>query len=303
MKKIILFGKDGQLGRELQRTLLPLGQVVALGRDQADFTQPETLTDVLTHHQPDIIVNPAAYTAVDAAESDASTARKVNTDAVRVLADWAARSGALLVHYSTDYVFDGNLDRPYTEDDATHPLSVYGATKRDGERAIETSGCAALVFRTSWVYSAWGNNFIRTMMRLATQRKELSIVADQHGAPTSTELLADVTALAIAAHGTGTLPSALYHLTASGATSWRGLAHYVVSAMHRNGIDALLSPDNIHAIGTRDSPTPAARPKNSRLNTNKLTTVLHLTLPNWQIHTDRALQQLFAPEITQRARQ
>lgn len=303
MKKIILFGKDGQLGRELQRTLLPLGQVVALGRDQADFTQPATLTDVLTHHQPDIIVNPAAYTAVDAAESDASTARKVNTEAVGVLADWAATSGALLVHYSTDYVFDGNLERPYTEDDVTHPLSVYGTTKRDGERAIETSGCAALVFRTSWVYSAWGNNFIRTMMRLATQRKELSVVADQHGAPTSAELLADVTALAIAAHGTGTLPSGLYHLTARGVTTWHGLARYVVAAMHRSGINALLTPDNIRAIGTHDYPTPAARPKNSRLNTNKLTTALHLTLPNWQIHVDRALQQLFAPEITQRARQ
>ena len=296
--KILLFGKDGQLGRELQRTLLPLGQLVALGRKHADFTRPDTVAKAVAHHRPDVIINPAAYTAVDAAESDADTAHLVNADAVGALAHGAAASGALLVHYSTDYVFDGQKPTPYTEDDETHPLGVYGRTKRDGELAIEASGCNALVFRTSWVYSAHSNNFIRTIQRLAMQRQELSIVADQHGAPTSAELLADVTALAIAAHRRDALPNGLYHLTAAGSTSWYGLAHYVVEAMQRYGVDAALKPEGLRAIPTSEYPTPAARPANSCLNTDKITQALGLHLPDWTVHVDRTLQQLFDPDFS-----
>lgn len=292
--KLILFGKHGQLGRELQRTLLPFGDVIMLGREQADLSRPQALERLLDTHQPDVMVNPAAWTAVDAAESNTEAAFAVNATAPAVMARWAARHRALLVHYSTDYVFDGSHHRPYVESDATAPLNAYGRSKLAGEQAILDSGCPALVFRTSWVVSAMGNNFLRTILRLATQRDRLSVVADQMGAPTSAELLADVTALAIAAQRAGHLATGLYHLTASGHTSWYGLACYVVQAMQHHGVASRLPVQNVAAIPTADYPTAALRPLNSRLNCQRLESGLGLALPHWQVHVDRALAQLLA---------
>ena len=290
--KILLLGKDGQVGRELQRTLLPLGKVVALGRGEADLENLSALRDLLEAHTADIIVNAAAYTAVDKAEADEATASKVNAEAVDLMAKHAQHSGALLVQYSTDYVFDGDKPTAYVETDITNPQSAYGRTKRAGEEAILRSGCNALIFRTSWVFSAHGGNFIKTILRLAKERETLKIVADQHGAPTSAELIADVTALAIASYRSHGLTSGIYHLTAAGETSWHGLACYVVKRALANDAKLKLKVEQILAIPTETYPLPAKRPKNSRLNTDLLSKILGLQLPNWEIHVDRTVDQL-----------
>lgn len=290
--KILLLGKDGQVGRELQRTLSPLGEVVALGRAEADLEELSGLQAVLQAYSTDIIVNAAAYTAVDKAESDAARAYKINAEAVAVLADHARRQGALLVHYSTDYVFDGQKPGAYVEADATQPQSVYGASKQAGEAAVLQSGCNALVFRTSWVFSAQGGNFIKTILRLAQERASLNIVADQYGAPTSAELIADVTALAIAGYRNRVLAGGVYHLTAAGETSWHGLACHVVNRALANGVMLKLDARQIHAIPTEAYPLPAKRPKNSRLDTSALSSALGLQLPDWTIHVDRVVDQL-----------
>jgi dTDP-4-dehydrorhamnose reductase len=289
---ILLLGKDGQVGRELQRTLLPFGDVAALNRAQADLSHPSELEHLLGRIKPDLIVNAAAYTAVDRAESDRDIAFLINRDAVAVLADYAAHHEALLVHYSTDYVFDGEKSGAYLETDATHPLSVYGLSKRAGEEAILSSGCPALIFRTSWVFSAHGSNFIKTILRLAREKENLSIVADQFGAPTSAELIADVTALAVAAYRAGRLAGGLYHLTAGGETHWHGLACHTVDRALANGVPLPLEASAIRPIGTEDYPLPAKRPKNSRLNTALLSSTLGLQLPDWTIHVNRAIDQL-----------
>lgn len=291
--KILLLGKDGQVGRELQRTLLPLGEVVALGRAEANFEQPAQLINVVTSVRPDVIVNAAAYTAVDKAESERALAHRINAESVGELAHYAQRHGALLVHYSTDYVFDGNKATAYVESDATMPQSVYGQSKRAGELAIQQSGCDALILRTSWVFSAQGGNFIKTILRLATERENLSIVADQVGAPTSAELIADVTALALLGCRHKALPCGLYHLTAAGATSWHGLASYVVEKALAHGAKLKLDSSQIRAIPTEDYPLPAKRPKNSRLDTTKLSDTLKISLPDWPLHVDRCIAQLF----------
>lgn len=290
--KILLLGKDGQVGHELQRTLLPLGEVIALGRCQADLANLADLSAALHTHAPDIIVNAAAYTAVDKAESDAATAHKVNAEAVGVLADYARQHGGLLVHYSTDYVFDGNKNAAYVETDNTAPQSVYGSSKLAGEEAIRQSGCDALVFRTSWVFSAHGGNFIKTILRLAKERANLNIVADQIGAPTSAELIADVTALAIMGHRQRILAGGLYHLTAAGVTSWHGLACHVVARARADGATLELDVPQIHAITTEEYPLPAKRPKNSRLDTSALADALGLQFPHWNIHVNRAVDQI-----------
>jgi len=294
--KILLLGKNGQVGHELQRTLLLLGELVALDRQGADLLNVRQLKNVLEAQSPDVIVNAAAYTAVDKAESDEATARTINADAVGVLAQHARRQDALLLHYSTDYVFDGTKSTPYETQDATNPRSVYGATKRDGELAILESGCRNLILRTSWVFSAHGGNFIKTILRLARERDTLNIVADQHGAPTSAELIADVSAHAIAGWLRGALNDGVYHLTASGETTWHGLAQHVVLRARNQGATLRATADAIHAISTQDYPLPAARPRNSRLDTRALTSALKLQLPEWRAHVDRMVDQLMSLE-------
>ncbi|UYO94039.1 dTDP-4-dehydrorhamnose reductase [Pollutimonas sp. M17] len=294
--KILLTGKNGQLGTELRRSLLPFGELACLGRKEADMQDLAALRRAVRDQAPDIIVNAAAYTAVDKAETDEAAALQVNASAVALLADYAHSTRGLLVHYSSDYVFDGGKAGPYTETDAANPLSVYGRSKRLGEEAIMNSGCKALILRTSWVYSAQGGNFVKTVFRLARERDSLNIVADQIGAPTSAELLADVTALAIAAKRQGILPSGIYHLAASGETSWHELAVYIVRRLSGMGANLRLSAERIRPITTEEYPLPAKRPKNSRLHTGKLSAALGLQLPDWRIHLDRAMQQLIRTE-------
>lgn len=293
--KILLLGKDGQVGRELRRALLPLGEVVALGRGDADLRGQEALLAALALHRPDVIVNAAASTAVDEAESDPDTAFQVNALAVAALARHARAAGALLVHYSTDYVFDGMLERPYAETDSPNPLNVYGRSKLEGERAIQASGCDALVFRTSWVYSAHGGNFLKTMLRLARERESLDVVADQRGAPTSAELIADLTALAIERRRAGQLPAGTYHLAAAGSTSWHGYAKYIVTGAAARGAVLALAPERIRAVAARDYPATAQRPRNSLLDTAVLSRALQRQMPPWTEQVDRTLDQLVKP--------
>jgi dTDP-4-dehydrorhamnose reductase len=290
--KILLLGKDGQVGRELQRTLLPLGEVHAVGRAEVDLRDLAALKGLLDAHAPDIVVNAAAYTAVDKAEQEEASAYEINAAAVGALAVYARLRGALLVHYSTDYVFDGEKPAAYVETDETNPKSAYGRSKRAGEEAILDSGCDALIFRTSWVFAAHGNNFVKTMLRLAKERASLNVVADQHGAPTSAELISDVTALAIAGHRRQTLPSGIYHLTASGETTWHGFASHIISRALANGVKLKVTADGINPIATEAYPLPAARPRNSRMSTAALSSALGLHLPGWKIHVDRVVDQL-----------
>jgi dTDP-4-dehydrorhamnose reductase len=290
--KTLLFGKDGQVGRELQRTLLPFGEVIALNRQDADLQNLIGLDRLLHTEKPELIVNAAAYTAVDKAETDSATAFRINAEAVEVMAGYAFRQKVLLVHYSTDYVFDGQKPGAFVETDTAHPLGVYGLTKRKGEEAIEQSRCNALIFRTSWVFSAHGNNFIKTILRLAKEKNGLNIVADQFGAPTSAELIADVTALAIAGYGSGRIGNGIYHLTASGETNWHRFACHIIDRARTNGLPLQLDVSQIRAIPTEDYPVPAPRPKNSRLDTSLLSSRLGLRLPDWTVHANRTIDQL-----------
>lgn len=290
--KILLLGKGGNVGQELQRTLLPFGDVTAFCRQDVDLEDISALSRVLAAQAPDIIVNAAAYTAVDQAESNSDTAHRINAEAVATMADHAKRHNSLLVHYSTDYVFDGEKAESYVETDAPNPLSVYGHSKLAGETAIHESGCQAIVLRTSWVYSSHGSNFVKTILRLASAREELRVVADQFGAPTAAEMIADVTALAIAGHRSAQLQNGVYHLAATGSTSWHGLARHIVQRALQNGAPLKVNPDRITPIKTEEYPAPAKRPKNSRLNTESLTTALRLELPHWTAHADRVIDQL-----------
>jgi len=293
--KILLLGKNGQVGRELCHSLLPLGEVVALGRDGADLRDQDTLLAVLSSCRPDVIVNAAAYTAVDAAETDCDAAAQVNTVALALLARHARATRALLVHFSTDYVFDGTQQRPYLETDSPNPLNVYGRTKLAGEQAIQAAGCDALVFRIGWVYSTHGRNFLKTMLRLALEREDLDVVCDQRGTPTSAELVADVTALAIRQHRAGRLPAGTYHLAASGSTDWHAYAKYIVAGAAARGAKLALTPQRIHAIAAQDYPAAARRPCNATLDTAKLSRALELRMPSWTAHVDRTLDQLIQP--------
>lgn len=290
--KIILLGKDGQVGRELRRSLLPFGQVVALGRSQVCLQNPSKLKEYLQSEQPDIIVNAAAYTAVDKAETESDLAYCINAEAVAVLAEFAKKSKALLVHYSTDYVFDGENSHAYLETDETNPQNQYGKSKRAGELAIINSACKHLIFRTSWVFSSTGKNFINTIMQLAKEKTSLRVVGDQYGAPTSAELIADITALAIAAYKKGQLADGIYHLTASGTTNWHQLACYTVDKARSYGMPLELQASAIDAISTEEYPLPAKRPKNSQLNTEALASLLDIKIPNWKVYVDRMIEQL-----------
>lgn len=292
--KILLLGKAGQIGGELQRALPALGELAALGRSDADLRDPDAVRRALAAHRPDVIVNAAAYTAVDHAETDQEAAAQVNAQAVSVLARYAKDAGVLLVHYSTDYVFDGDSGRPYKETDAPRPLNVYGATKLAGESAILESGCDALVFRCSWVYAPLGRNFPAAILRLARTREALDVVADQTGAPTSAALIADVTAQAIARHRRQPLAGGIYHLAASGATSWHAFARYLVAGATARGAALALTPGHIRAIASKDYPAAAKRPHNSSLDTTRLSAALALRLPPWTAGADQFLDQLSA---------
>jgi len=293
--KILLLGKDGQVGQELRRALLPQGELVALGRGDVDLRDQDALLALLSSHRPDAIVNAAAYTAVDAAETDRDTAAQVNAAAVAILACHARAAGALLVHFSTDYVFDGTQERAYRETDSPNPLNVYGSTKLAGEHAIQAAGCDALVFRIGWIYSTHGRNFLKTMLRLAGERERLEVVSDQHGTPTSAELVADLAALAIRQHQAGRLPGGTYHLAAGGSTNWHAYAKYIVAGAAARGAILALTPERIHAIAARDYPAAAQRPCNSTLDTTKLSRALELRMPSWTEQVDRTLDQLIQP--------
>lgn len=293
---ILLFGATGQVGKELARTLLPHGDVLALSRSDVDLENAGAIESAILARKPQVIVNAAAYTAVDKAESEPELAATINADAVAVMADAARACGALLVHYSTDYVFDGEGDTPYQTGDNTNPQSVYGKTKLEGERAIVASGCDYLVFRTSWVYASHGHNFVKTMLRLGQEKDELRVVADQIGAPTSAELIADVTALAINAYLQNRLSQGVYHLTAGGETSWHGFASYVLNCARSAGLSLTVDQDRIEPIPTSDFPTPARRPANSRLSNASLESALGIRMPDWRHHARRVVEQLLMTE-------
>jgi dTDP-4-dehydrorhamnose reductase len=294
--KILLLGKGGQVGWELQRSLAPLGELVAVDFDSTDycgdFTNLVGLAETIRAIAPDIIVNAAAHTAVDKAESEPELARTINALAPAVLAQEAQRLGAWLVHYSTDYVFDGSGIEPWTETSPTGPLSVYGQTKLKGEDAIRASGCKHLIFRTSWVYAARGGNFARTMLRLAKERDRLTVIFDQIGAPTGADLLADVTAHAIRTALQRPDVSGLYHLVAGGQTSWHGYASFVIDFARQAGVDIKVTRDAILPVPTSAFPTPATRPNNSLLGTDKLQQTFSLTLPHWQTGVARLLVEI-----------
>ena len=281
--KIVLVGKGGQVGRELVGSLAAIGDMAAFDRAGADLERPDQLSSLLHRERPDVIVNAAAYTAVDRAESEPDRARLVNETAVATLAQAAADLGATLVHYSTDYVFDGTKPGRYVETDEPHPLSVYGATKLGGERAVAAAGCRHWIFRTTWVYATHGHNFIRTMLRLGRDRDELRVVDDQFGVPTAARLIAEVTAACIGRLATGSPPSSgVYHLAPHGETTWCRFARAILAAARERGVPLRCSPENVVGIGTADYPLPARRPANSRLDTTKLETALNIRLPEWQ---------------------
>lgn len=293
--KILLLGKNGQVGWELQRALAPLGALVALDRAGADGLRGDLedldgLARTVRKLAPDVIVNAAAYTAVDKAETDVARAQCINAEAPGVLAAAAAEVGALLVHYSTDYVFDGSGDNPWREDSPTGPLSVYGRTKLAGEDAIRASACRHLIFRTSWVHAARGGNFARTMLRLAAERERLTVIADQIGAPTGADLIGDVSAHAIRASLAAPALSGTYHLVADGETSWHGYARFVIETARELGVS--LKVEEIAPIATRDYPTAAARPLNSRLDTQRLRSAFGLYLPDWRDGVARMLREI-----------
>jgi len=293
--KLLLLGKGGQVGWELQRSLAPLGELTALDFDStdfhADFSHPDRLAETVLKVRPDVVVNAAAHTAVDKAESEPDFARKLNATSPGVVAEAAQQIGALMVHYSTDYVFDGSGSTPWEEGDATGPLSVYGRTKLEGEQLVAQHCARHLIFRTSWVYAARGGNFAKTMLRLAKERERLTVIDDQFGAPTGAELLADVTAHAIRATLADPAKTGLYHVVAGGETSWHGYARYVLEQAVQAGVALKASPDTVDAVPTSAFPTPAVRPGNSRLNTRKLQAAFGLTLPHWQAGVARMLRE------------
>jgi dTDP-4-dehydrorhamnose reductase len=297
--KILLLGRGGQVGWELQRALSVLGEVVALDFDTAhnpdglcgDFTDLDGLARTVEQVHPDVIVNAAAHTAVDKAESEPELARTINALAPAVLARAATKIGAWLVHYSTDYVFDGSGCAPWKETDATGPLSVYGQTKLEGEQAVAGTP-KHLILRTSWVYATRGGNFAKTMLRLAGEREALTVINDQFGAPTSAELLADVTAHALRKLQDQPALAGLYHCIASGETTWHGYAQFVLGQAQAMGMPLKAGPEQVAPTPTSHYPTPARRPLNSRLDTGKLQAAFGLTLPHWQVGVARMLREI-----------
>jgi dTDP-4-dehydrorhamnose reductase len=304
---ILLLGKDGQLGRELQRSLAPLGKLTAWGRDTADFSKPDSLFDLVLAAKPDVIVNAAAYTAVDKAESEPELAHNINAKSPAALAQ-AARAldgdrGCTLIHYSTDYVFDGLGNIPWTEDATPNPQNAYGASKLAGEQAITASGCKHLIFRTSWVYAREGGNFAKTMLRLASERDALSVINDQIGAPTDAGWLADMTAGAILRQAQDErertvrtepveVPNGIYHAACAGEVSWHDYASYLIAKARAMGFPIQVASEAIRTVSSSAFPTPARRPLNSRLNCSKLTHSFGVTPPPWQQGIDNLLIHL-----------
>ena len=295
--KILLLGKDGQVGWQLQRSLAPHGEVLACGRNECDLSDVAQIRSVIRTLKPSIIVNATAYTAVDKAESEPDLARCINVLAPGVMAEEAKLLGAMLVHYSTDYVYDGTKTTPYREADPTGPQSVYGQTKLAGEEAIRAAGGKSIIFRTSWVFGARGGNFVKTILRLAREKDSLNVVADQIGSPTPAALIATVSgvALAMLKHGRLLEPgeNRLYHLAAAHPVSWCDFARTIVGlAGQAPGFDLRLKPEAIKAITTAEYPTPARRPANSRLDCSKLENDFGLQMPDWQPYLERMLQLL-----------
>lgn len=290
---ILLFGKNGQVGWELQRALAPLGRVTAVDFDSSDycgdFSQPDAVAATVRLLKPDVIVNAAAHTAVDKAESEPEFAELLNASSVEAIAKEAEKLGAWLVHYSTDYVFDGSGEQPWVESDKTAPLSVYGETKLAGEHAAAL--CSRhLIFRTSWVYAARGANFAKTMLRFGKERSEMSVINDQFGAPTGAELLADCTAHAIRTALINPKVAGLYHLIASGTTTWFDYAQLVFAKAREAGVE--LAVTQVNAVPTSAFPTPAKRPRNSRLDTSKFQSTFNLVLPDWRVGVERMLAEI-----------
>jgi len=299
--RILLFGKNGQVGWELQRSLSSMGRLVALGVDDqelcGDFTHPDGIIQTIHAISPDVIVNAAAYTAVDKAESEPELARTINVLAPEILAQESRKLGAWLIHYSTDYVFEGNGIKPWKETDPTVPLNVYGSTKLEGEKAIFNSGCQHLIFRTSWVYSARGKNFAKTMIRLAREHDHLTVIDDQIGAPTGADLLADVTVHSIRTALQQPQVSGLYHLAAKGEISWYGYARFILDIVRQAGIKLKVAPESVLPVTTNAVSHPARRPGNSRLDTRKIESTFDLTLPLWQTGVARMLTEILEKQL------
>ncbi len=299
---ILLLGANGQIGWELQRALAPLGQLKVCDRKAANLENLDNLRAIIRKYNPTAIVNAAAYTAVDRAESELEKAYRINAEAVELIANEANRLNAWLLHFSTDYIFDGTKSGAYIETDVPNPLSTYGKTKLQGEELIRESGCKHIIFRSSWVYSARGSNFVKTMIQLAKERDNIEVVADQFGAPTSAALIADITALSLyrlthekifAEKVNGT-----YHLTPTGEISWHGFARYVIAEAQKCGIILRVMPENVIPISTSEFPLPAKRPANSRLDTQKLIDIFDVYLPPWQTHVQRLVTEL-SQQVTQ----
>jgi dTDP-4-dehydrorhamnose reductase len=295
--KILLLGCNGQVGWELQRSLLPLGELMACDFDspesvRADFRDPRMVGALVDRVRPDVIVNAAAYTAVDKAESEPALSELVNARTVGAIADRARSIGALLVHYSTDYVFDGSGEGARDEMAPTGPLSVYGRTKLQGEELIRGSGCRHVILRTSWVYAACGHNFVKTMLKLAAERDSLNVINDQIGAPTGAEFLADATAQIVTRLALGRGEDGTYHCVAAGETSWFDYARFVIEWARAKGLPVKVAPEAIKPIPTSAYPTPARRPLNSRLSTEKLQRVFGLAAPHWRIGVERVLREI-----------
>lgn len=293
--RILLFGKNGQVGWELNRSLQPLGEIVALGREDVDFVNPESLRGIVRKIKPDVIVNAVAYTSVDKAEEQEELAEKINSIAPGVLAEEALKINALLVHYSTDYVFDGTKQSPYTETDEPNPINVYGRTKLAGEMAIQASGCDYLIFRTSWVYASRGHNFLLTILKLAKERDELRIVSDQIGSPTSARLIADTTSHCIKQSmiekEADFFSSDLYHLVTYGSTSWYGFAKEIISTAEKK-LDAQIKSKNIIAVPASEYPTSAKRPMNSQLKVDTLQHKFSVVMPDWSSALNLCIEEI-----------
>lgn len=293
--KILLLGKNGQVGWELQRSLSPLGEIIALDRHGlnewcGDLTQPEKIYQTILDISPDVVVNASAYTAVDLAEADTETANLVNHLAVGKIAEACLKVQAVFIHYSTDYVFNGHGHTAFHENDTVEPLNIYGQTKAWGEQSIVSSMSDYLIFRTSWVFAEKGKNFLKTMLNLAQQREVLSIIDDQIGAPTSADLIADVTAHALIQVLNDKSKSGIYHLVASGETSWFEYAKYVFEQAKNAGLDLVVK--KVNPIPTTAYPTPAKRPHNSRLDNQKIQQTFHLVMPEWKVHVQRTVTEL-----------
>lgn len=298
--KILLFGKNGQVGWELNRSLLPLGEVIALGRKDADFTKPESLRTIIRKIRPDVIVNAVAYTAVDKAETEEHLATLINGVAPGVIAEEARDCGALIIHYSTDYVFDGAKTEPYTEEDRPNPLSAYGRSKLAGEQAVQASGCPHLILRTSWVYSARGKNFLLTVLRLAAERKTLKMVNDQTGAPTWARNIADVSAHMLTTaqlhRQAGSFISGTYHVSAAKQVTWHGFSAAIIDYARLFSVAGKIITETVAPITTDEYPLPAVRPKNSQLNSGLLSERYGLTLPIWRESMELCLDEVLAAQ-------